>query len=108
MLKRVSPWFDPDPRRYSEWVSNPVIVHFLGEDRPWRLGNTHRYSNEYLQNLSLTPWKGQGMEDGWHFYYAAWSLFNMLTGPFPMLRYRLITNMIPSVMRLRARGKRNR
>ena len=26
--------------------NNPIIIHFLGEERPWRVGNKHTYTNE--------------------------------------------------------------
>lgn len=87
---------------YNETKKNPVIVHYLGEERPWRIGNHHRFKDDYLKYLNMTPWKGQNMEDGWKLYYAAWDTFNFVTKPFPKERYQVINTLIPAVLKLRS------
>lgn len=91
---------------FKGYVSNPTIVHFLGEERPWRIGNTHVYRDEYIRYLSMGPYAGEGMEEGWKGYFRAWTAFNTLTKPFPMLRWRTITGLIPSVMRIRSKKQK--
>ncbi len=73
---------------------NPVIIHFLGEDRPWRKGNTHRFGKEYLWYLKQTPWKDTPMETGWERYFVCWRIFNALMKPFPMLRCYIINRLM--------------
>lgn len=85
---------------------DPCIVHFLGEERPWRKGNTHRFRDEYLRYLGLTPWKGEGMEDGWGMYFMCWRVFNLVMKPFPVMRLRVINGLIPAMLRWR-RGRVN-
>lgn len=80
---------------------NPVIVHFLGEERPWRNGNAHRFKDEYDKYLNKTPYKGQNYEDGWNLYFQFWYLFNIMTKPFPAIRYKIVDTLIPVVMRIR-------
>ena len=80
---------------------DPCIVHFLGEERPWRRGNTHRFRDEYLAYLDRTPWKGEGLEDGWREYFVCWRIFNLLMRPFPMTRLRLINELIPVMLKRR-------
>ncbi len=39
---------------YAASKQHPVVVHFLGEERPWRQGNTHRFNGEYHRYLDMT------------------------------------------------------
>ena len=87
---------------YQEAKDNPVIVHYLGEERPWRIGNPHKYRHDYLKYLSLTPWKNQNLEQGWKFYFICWRIFNTITKPFPALRYNIINKLIPVFMKHRS------
>lgn len=82
---------------------NPIIIHYLGEERPWRRGNTHKYKDDYIKYLDKTPWKGQNYEDGWKLYFICWNIFNILTKPFPRLRYKIINSLIPTCMKMRAK-----
>ena len=83
---------------------DPCIVHFLGEERPWREGNTHRFRDEYLMYLEKTPFKGQSLEKGWRLYFLCWRVFNLVMKPFPMLRLEIINELIPLMLRLRKRS----
>jgi lipopolysaccharide biosynthesis glycosyltransferase len=47
------PMDDPD---YANAVKNPVIVHFVGPDKPWNIASMHPYKKEYLKYLQMTPW----------------------------------------------------
>jgi lipopolysaccharide biosynthesis glycosyltransferase len=83
----------------------PTIIHYLGEDRPWRRGNTHRYSADYQHYLSLTPWADTPMEEGWQTYFVCYKLFLTLLKPLPMLRYHIIDSLIPLFLRYRKRQR---
>lgn len=89
--------------QFVESLNNPIIIHFLGEERPWRRGNTHRYQNEYKKYLGMTKWKDSPMEEGWRLYFFCWKMFNIFTKPFPQLRYSIIDCLIPYFMNYRAR-----
>lgn len=89
---------------FEEYAGNPAIVHFLGEERPWREGNRHRYRNRYLEYLSIGPYAGQGFEHGWQLYFAVWDAFNAIMKPFPIMRWHIITKLIPSAMSIRSKG----
>lgn len=88
---------------YMESVENPAIIHYLGEERPWRKGNTHKYRKDYIKYLSMTEWKDTPMEEGWKLYFVCWSIFNVVTKPFPNLRYKIINYLIPKFMKYRAK-----
>ncbi len=107
LAKMVKPASYIPISEFTQAITNPVVVHYLGEERPWRRGNTHEYRNEYLRYLSLTPFSDTPMEEGWELYFKVWTIFNTLIRPFPLLRYRIITSLIPAFMRFRAK-RRNR
>lgn len=87
---------------FADAVSNPSIIHYLGEERPWRIGNKHKYRNDYIKYLNMTPWAGQNMEDGWKLYFVCWNIFNFVTKPFPHIRYHIINSLIPVFMKYRS------
>ncbi len=87
---------------------HPAIVHYLGEERPWRAGNKHPYRREYQQYLAQTPWKGAGQEAHWRLYFFCFYLFHAILSPFPWLRWKIIDALIPGVMRIRAKKLQQR
>lgn len=99
--KMISPAQYFDEKSYVKSLESPRIVHFLGEDRPWRKGSTHRFRKDYFEYLSMTPYANQPLEEGWELYYRIWSLFNFVTKPFPMLRLQVINRLIPFMKRIR-------
>lgn len=86
-----------------EAKENPVIVHYLGEERPWRNKNTHKYRGDFLHYLHKTPWRDMPMEDGWELYFLCWRIFNGVMKVTPMLRYKIINSLIPAFMAHRSK-----
>lgn len=84
-------------------VNNPAIIHYLGEERPWREGNTHKYKKEYEKYLRMTEWKDDVMETGWERYFVLWNIFNKTVGHFPTIRYKIINGLIPYMISWRSR-----
>ena len=91
---------------YNAAKQKPAIIHFLGEERPWREGTTHPFTHEYDKYLALTPWKGIPKEQGWKGYFFCFRIFNAVTKPIPILRYKIIDALIPAFMRYRARQRK--
>lgn len=91
---------------FNRSVSNPIIIHFAGEERPWRVGNTHHFRFDYEHYLALTPYANVPFEKGWELYFKAYGLFTKMMVPFPMLRWKIITLLIPSFLRYRARKRK--
>lgn len=89
------------PESYQQSVENPAIIHYLGEERPWRKGNHHKFRREYEQYHESTEWKTEPEEEGWELYYLCWGIFNMTMKPFPMMRYRIINGLIAAFMKWR-------
>ena len=84
-----------------EAIESPIIVHYLGEERPWRKGNTHKLRKHYLYYFEKTPWSETPMETGWELYFICFKTFNIIMKPFPMLRYKIINSLIPAFMKYR-------
>ena len=104
------------PVNYSDYVTkdeyedarkNPVIIHYLGEERPWRKGNSHKYRKDYKKYLKMTPWADTEDEKGWGLYFILWRIFNFITKPFPNIRYNIINSLIPKFMAYRKRKLKN-
>ncbi len=103
LQKLVMPTVYFSEQEFKRNSKNPIIIHYLGEERPWRAGNHHRYRDDYRKYLSKTPWRNTPDEEGWKTYYACWEIFNTITKPFPIIRYKIITSLIPFVINLRAK-----
>ena len=88
---------------FRESAEKPVVVHFLGEDRPWRKGSRHRYREEFWKYLRMTPWGDMAEEEGWEKVLKGYYLFWGVLRPFPMVQYRIIDKMIPGFMKYRKR-----
>lgn len=84
---------------------NPTIIHFLGEERPWRLGNKHRFRKDFYHYLSLTEWNNMKFDEGWNLYFKCWNIFNFVMKPFPYLRLKIINSLIPTFLKLRSKKK---
>jgi len=93
---------------YQRAVGQPAIVHYLGEQRPWRKGNAHPYEEAYQRYLGRTPWKDVPQEQGWQTYFRAFRLFNAVTKPFPVLRWRIIDGLIPVFMAAREQARKRK
>lgn len=83
---------------YEKAKHHPIIIHYAGENRPWRKYNTHEYRAEYKKYLNLTPWRNTPDEDGWRTYFTLLTIFNTLTKPFNRLRYTLVGYLYPRLM----------
>lgn len=96
-----------DLETYEDSLNNPVVIHYLGEERPWREGNTNKFKTDYIKYANKTPW-GYQVEKGWSLYFFFWNIFNFVMTPFPMLRYRIIDGLIPFAMKLRKNKIKNK
>lgn len=101
-IKRmVKGYTDLDKEEYMREIKDPVIVHFLGEERPWRMGNKHKYKEDFIKYYYSTPFgenpalRDNIWENGWEKYFRAFYLFNRLMKPFPMLRLQIMNVLIP-------------
>lgn len=103
LKKRMKNTFYYSKAEVKSAIDSPAIIHYLGEERPWRKGNRHKYRGEYEKYLQKTPWKNEKMEEGWKLYFVFWNIFNVLIRPFPELRYQIINHLIPVMMKWRSK-----
>lgn len=104
IVKMMKPTKFISKDEFKRQCASPVIIHFLGEERPWRIGSTHTYTREYLNYWRKTPWKDTPLEEGWEIYFKVFNLFNILMKPFPSLRYKIIDALIPFVIKHRKKS----
>ncbi len=95
----------PSKKTMDNIKKRPAIVHFLGEERPWRAGNTNRFREAYEEYLAKTPWADTPQETGWETYFLCWKVFNTVMKPFPLLRCRIINRLIPVLLHMKEKKK---
>lgn len=108
LRKIVAPTPYISQKDYNINIKNPVIIHYLGEERPWREGNRHKYKKDFYKYLEKTPWAKMEGEKGFKIYFAFFYTFNFLIKPLPVLRWRVVDYLIPQVMKIRARNGQNK
>ena len=64
----------------------PVVLHYLGDERPWIAGNRNHYRKLYETYLDRTPWKGTPKQTGKELYMFLWWGLNKATLLCPGLR----------------------
>lgn len=53
---------------YRQAGKAPVIIHYLGDERPWIAGNHNHFRRLYEYYLDKTPWKGTPKQEGKRLY----------------------------------------
>lgn len=71
---------------FEEAKRHPVIIHYMGDERPWKQGNFNHYRKAYDHYLALTPWAGTAKEKGSCFYMIAYHVMNYGTFLCPHFR----------------------
>lgn len=96
---------------FKEMVRDPAIVHYLGEDRPWRHGSHHRFIGDFFRYYKISP-AGRSsktrrniLEYGWETYYFCFYLFSFFMKPFPDIRRAIINSLIPAFMKYRKKTR---
>lgn len=90
-LVRLSPAYGVIPRvELKQAKRHPVVLHFMGDERPWKNGNYNHYKRAYEWYLEQTPWRGESKEKGTELYMLAYHAMNYLTFLCPASR-RLIS-----------------
>ena len=92
---------------YALTKKKPVIIHFLGDERPWIGGNHNHYGKWYRKYLDMTPWKDMPMQKGKFWYMQLWWCFNQMTRLCPALRLAISRRLGMKVIdnRKKSQGK---
>ena len=67
----------------------PVIIHYMGDERPWIAGNRNHYRRAYEKYLAQTGWAGTPKEKGKRIYVLAYHLMDYVTVVCPALRWEI-------------------
>lgn len=70
-------------------MHHPSILHYMGDERPWKAGNLNHYRRAYERYLNLTPWKGTPKEKGARLYMLAYHMMDYLTYLCPPARRQI-------------------
>ena len=81
----------PSYRRIPEEVFRkakryPAVIHYAGDERPWRAGAMNFYGRAYEQYLAMTPWRGTPKEKGKELYLLLYHVMDLVTPVFPFVR----------------------
>ncbi|MCD8370906.1 MAG: glycosyltransferase family 8 protein [Clostridiales bacterium] len=72
---------------------HPVIIHYMGDERPWIAGNRNHYRRAYEEYLARTPWAGTPPEKGKEAYMLAYHLMDYVTVVCPAVRWEISRRM---------------
>ena len=68
---------------------HPVIIHYMGDERPWIAGNLNHYRRAYERYLAKTPWAGMPKEKGKELYMLAYHMLDHVTAVCPAVRWEI-------------------
>lgn len=88
-----------DRKRYEAMLQYPVIIHYMGDERPWIAGSHNYYGDVWRLYQEMSPWNPYEMETGKKFYLFIYHMLNVVTSIAPWFRIlfsRLIGIYVPS------------
>lgn len=65
---------------------HPAVIHYMGDERPWKAGNLNHYRRAYELYLAKTPWKGAKKDKGQEIYMLAYHAMDYVTWLCPPVR----------------------
>lgn len=66
---------------------HPLIIHYMGDERPWIRGNLNHYRLAYEKYLKMTPWAGTPKETGKEVYMLIYHAMDYVTAICPEVRW---------------------
>lgn len=66
---------------------HPMIIHYMGDERPWIRGNLNHYRLAYEKYLAMTPWAGTPKERGKEIYMLIYHAMDYATAICPAIRW---------------------
>lgn len=93
-VKKLQPAYDASSAdKYSQILSSPAIIHYMGDERPWIAGNYNKYRRQYEYYMKKSPWKNEPLVEGQRLYMLCYHLLNLITLICPWFR-TLFSRMI--------------
>ena len=89
-LVRHAPVYQEVTRaQFGQAKKHPVILHYMGDERPWIAGNLNHYRQAYDRHLARTGWAGPRTEKGKRLYMLAYHMMDYMTVVCPAMRWEI-------------------
>ena len=86
-VKKIQPLYVGDNiNEYKKKIKQPLIIHFLGEERPWIRGNWNSCRRIYEKYEEMSPWKKVPRIRGQELYMQGYHILNLITRIIPIFR----------------------
>ena len=86
-LCRMQPAYRRIPEEvFRKAKRSPAVIHYAGDERPWRAGALNYYGKAYERYLAMTPWKDTPKEKGKELFLLLYHGMELLTPVFPFIR----------------------
>lgn len=86
-VKRLQPAYDTSLKySYMQILKKPVIIHYMGDERPWIAGNYNKYRRQYEYYYKKSPWKNVPLVQGQRIYMSCYHILNVITLICPWFR----------------------
>lgn len=105
LVVRTADYAAVTKEQLKEAKKNPAILHYLGDERPWKRGNLNPYRKYYEKYLAMTPYAGTPKECGRELYLLVYHLMEWVTLICPEVRFAINDTMGMWVIDRRSRRK---
>ena len=86
-LCRMQPAYRRIPEEvFRKAKRSPAVIHYAGDERPWRAGALNYYGKAYERYLAMTPWRDTPKEKGKELYMLLYHGMELVTPVFPFIR----------------------
>lgn len=86
-IKKLQPaYYCESAEEYKRILTKPIIIHYMGDERPWIAGNHNSYRKIFEGYRDRSPWKDLPMIEGQRMYMMCYHILNVLTKICPWLR----------------------
>lgn len=86
-IRKYQPeYYCENAEKYRSIRENPVIIHFMGEERPWYHGNYSPYCDIYEKYKINSDWKNMSLVYGKEKVLFCYHILNCMTKWFPWFR----------------------
>lgn len=89
LVKRTDDYRAVSKEQLKEGKKNPAVIHFLGDERPWKRGNLNPYRKYYEKYLAMTPYAGTPKDKGQELYLFCFHLMELGTLVCPKARFMI-------------------
>lgn len=92
LLKHAPSYSAVPKEEFLKAKRQPVIIHYMGDERPWIRGNLNHYRLAYEKYSAMTPWAGTPKEKGKEVYMLVYHMMDYVTAVCPEVRWFISRN----------------